>query len=156
MEIRFATKNDLDGLHRLLDQVGEVHHAGRPDLFKKGAHKYDNEALLELLDDPNYAVFCAVDENSWMMGYAFCMVQQHINHPVLTGIKTLYLDDLCVDESCRGQHVGKALLEHVAAYAKMNSFYNLTLNVWGFNESAIKFYESCGLHIQKIGMEQIL
>ncbi|MBP3399143.1 MAG: GNAT family N-acetyltransferase, partial [Erysipelotrichaceae bacterium] len=57
---------------------------------------------------------------------------------------------------CRGQHVGKSLYEYVLNYAKDNQYYNVTLNVWGFNESAIKFYESCGLSVQKIGMEKIL
>ncbi|MBQ7888140.1 MAG: GNAT family N-acetyltransferase [Erysipelotrichaceae bacterium] len=156
MNIRKATLNDLEGLHHLLDQVGEVHHQGRPDLFKPGAHKYHNDELINLFKDSNYTIFCAFDENNWMMGYAFCITQQHLNHPVLTDIKTLYIDDLCVDESCRGQHVGKSLYEYVLNYAKDNQYYNVTLNVWGFNESAMKFYESCGLSVQKIGMEKIL
>lgn len=156
MIIRKATERDIDGLSRLLDQVGEVHHLGRPDLFKQGAHKYSDADLIDLLHGNETTVFCAVDDNDWMMGYAFCIHQQHIGHPVLTDIQTLYIDDLCVDESCRNQHVGKALYTHVLAYAKDHGYYNVTLNVWGFNESAIRFYESCGLTIQKIGMEQIL
>ncbi len=33
---------------------------------------------------------------------------------------------------------------------------NLTLNVWADNVSAVGFYESLGMKIQKIGMEKIL
>ena len=91
-----------------------------------------------------------------MLGYAFCVWQQHINNEILTDIKTLYIDDLCVDETHRGQHIGKSLYEHVLAYAKENNFYNVTLNVWSLNESAMKFYEACGLVPQKVGMEHIL
>jgi len=40
--------------------------------------------------------------------------------------------------------------------AKAENCYNVTLNVWAKNESAKKFYESCGLTPQKIGMEKIL
>lgn len=156
MIIRKAGLQDLEGLNRLLDQVGEVHHLGRPDLFKAGAHKYHHKELIHLLQDPDYTIFCAVDEQDYLLGYAFCIRQQHQNHPVLTDIKTLYIDDLCIDETCRGQHIGKRLYEHVLSYAKAHDFYNVTLNVWGFNESAMRFYESCGLQIQKIGMEQIL
>ena len=36
------------------------------------------------------------------------------------------------------------------------TIYNVTLNVWSLNESAMKFYEKCGLKSQKIGMETIL
>lgn len=156
MNIRKATLDDMDGIHRLLDQVGEVHHMGRPDLFKQGAHKYTNDELIQLLNDPEMTIFCAVDQNNWVMGYAFCLSQQHLDHNVLTDIKTLYIDDLCVDETCRGQHIGKQLYHHVLDYAKRNKYYNVTLNVWGFNDSARHFYESCGMSVQKIGMEQIL
>jgi ribosomal protein S18 acetylase RimI-like enzyme len=63
---------------------------------------------------------------------------------------------VCVDETRRGQHIGKSLYEYVLAYAKENDFYNVTLNVWSLNESAMKFYEACGLKPQKVGMETIL
>ena len=83
------------------------------------------------------------------------LLQQTDSH-ILTNIRTLYIDDLCVDEACRGQHIGKALYQYVLSYAKEKGCYNVTLNVWACNESAIKFYEKCGLVPQKIGMEKIL
>ena len=82
--------------------------------------------------------------------------KQEINHNVLTDIKTLYIDDICVDENARGKHVGTALFDAVFAYAKENGFYNITLNVWSCNPGAIRFYEAMGLEPQKIGMEKIL
>ena len=90
------------------------------------------------------------------MGYAFCVYQQYVNNNILTDVKTLYIDDLCVDEDLRGQHVGKQLYDYVIAFAKEREFYNVTLNVWSCNEGAMKFYEKCGLKPQKIGMEVIL
>ena len=80
----------------------------------------------------------------------------HINNNILTDIKTLYIDDLCVDEEKRGMHIGKALCDYVVEFAKTEKCYNITLNVWSCNESAIKFYESCGLVPQKVGMEKLL
>ncbi len=71
-------------------------------------------------------------------------------------VKTLYIDDLCVDEEARGKHVGTALYEHVLHFAKENGYYNVTLNVWADNKKAVGFYEKLGLHVQKIGMEKIL
>ena len=79
-----------------------------------------------------------------------------MNNEILTDIKTLYIDDLCVDEARRGQHIGKSLYEYVLRFARENGFYNVTLNVWSLNESAMKFYEACGLVPQKVGMEKIL
>ena len=95
-------------------------------------------------------------EGDNVLGYAFCVYVQHIDNNILTDVKTLYIDDLCVDENARGKHVGKSLYEYVVNFAKENGFYNITLNVWELNEGAKRFYEKCGLSVQKTGMEFIL
>lgn len=156
MEIRRATAADIEGIDKLLHQVNMVHHNGRPDLFKAGGRKYTDEQLSALLADDTRPVFAAVDEAGHVLGYAFCILQQHPDDNILTDIKTLYIDDLCVDENIRGQHIGRRLYEYVKRYAKETGCYNLTLNVWACNESAKKFYERCGLVPQKYGMETIL
>lgn len=156
MEIRRAEERDLEGINRLLMQVCLVHHKGRPDLFRYGAKKYTDEQLKEIIRDAQRPIFVAADENQNILGYAFCIFQQHKNDNILTDIKTLYIDDLCVEENQRGQHIGSSLYQAVYTFAKQNYCYNVTLNVWSLNESAIKFYEACGLKPQKIGMEVIL
>lgn len=156
MKIRMAEKKDIPRIHELLAQVAMVHHKGRPDLFKYGQRKYTDEQLAEILNDKKRPVFAAVDENDTLQGYAFCVFQQHINDNILTDIRTLYIDDLCVDETKRGTHIGRTIYEAVLDYARKENCYNVTLNVWNCNESAMKFYEKCGLKPQKTGMETIL
>ena len=156
MQIRRAVKEDIQGMNRLLNQVLMVHHNGRPDLFKSGTKKYTDEELSAIIEDDSKPIFVAVDDKQEVMGYAFCVFVQHLDNNILTDIKTLYIDDLCVDETKRGQHIGKNLYEFVVKFAKEERCYNLTLNVWSCNESAMKFYEKCGLVPQKIGMEYIL
>lgn len=156
MNIRRAKRKDLNRINDLLLQVCMVHHKGRPDLFRFGAKKYTNEELEEILEDEERPVFVAVDENDYVLGYAFCIFQQHKENAVLTDVKTLYIDDLCVDERKRGKHIGKTLYDAVIAFAKEQECYNVTLNVWSLNENAMKFYQSCGMIPQKIGMETLL
>lgn len=156
MRIRRAEKRDLDGINALLFQVAMVHHQGRPDLFKPASKKYSDEELLSIIYNEETPVFVGVDEKEQVLGYAFCIFQQHIAHSILTDIRTLYIDDLCVDEKIRGQKIGKRIYEHVLAFAKEQGCYNVTLNVWELNEGAKRFYEACGLLPQKIGMEKIL
>lgn len=156
MVIRRAKNSDLPGMNKLLQQVLMVHHTGRPDLFKPNAKKYKDEELLEIIEDNEKPIFVAVNEEEEVLGYAFCVFQQHINNNILTDVKTLYIDDLCVDEEKRGMHIGKQLYQYVLDYARQSGCYNLTLNVWACNPTAMKFYERCGLVPQKIGMEQIL
>lgn len=156
MYIRRAKKEDMEGINKLLYEVLMVHHNGRPDLFKADAKKYTDEELAAIIADDAKPIFVAADENEEVLGYAFCIFQQHIGNNILTDVKTLYIDDLCVDETRRGMHIGKQLYEYVLAFAKAQGCYNVTLNVWACNESAMCFYEKCGLVPQKVGMEKIL
>lgn len=155
MHIRPARETDLKEINKLLYQVCNVHHSGRPDLFKAGAKKYTDEELIKIINDKKTPILAAADENDKVLGYAFCVFQEHKSGS-MTDIKTLYIDDLCVDEDSRGQHIGKTLYDAVLDFAKENGCYNVTLNVWSCNPGAIKFYEKCGLKPQKIGMEKIL
>lgn len=155
IKIRRAKACDLVALNKLLMQVLTIHHEGRPDIFKKGTKKYTDSELLEIISDDLRPIFVA-DDGKEVLGYAFCVISQHIGDNILTDIKTLYIDDLCVDEAARGRGVGRKLYEYVIDYAKSNGFYNVTLNVWACNKEAIGFYEKLELSPQKIGMEKVL
>lgn len=155
MGIRRANEKDIPALLDLLSQVLMVHHNGRPDLFKGNAVKYTKDELNKLLKDDNKPIFVAEIEGK-VSGYAFCIFQQHLNNNILTDIKTLYIDDLCIDKNMRGKGIGKAIFNFVMDFAKENECYNVTLNVWELNEGARKFYEACGFSVQKTGMEKII
>ena len=155
-KVRKANEKDIKRILELLVQVDMIHHIGRPDIFKGPATKYNAEELKAILNNEASPVFVCVDENDIPVGHAFCIHKQVRNDSILTDIKTLYIDDICVDSENRGKHIGKTLFDYVVAYAKENGFYNVTLNVWSCNDSALKFYESMGLVPQKIGMEMIL
>ena len=155
MEIRLANNTDIPGMIELLKQVGEVHHKIRPDLFRSGAQKYSENDLAELLQDEKRPIFVGVEEGK-MLGYCFCILEEVKDNPVLCDVKSLYIDDLCVDENIRGRHVGSRLYDHVCAYAKSIGCKSVTLNVWCGNDSAMAFYESRGMKPRKIYMETTL
>ena len=155
MVICKAQQVHIPGILNLLKQVGQVHHDIRPDIFRDGALKYDASALAQLLTDPNSPIFIA-EEQGRVLGYGFCKCNDHSGNPVFTGYRELYIDDICVDENCRGQGVGSAVYQAICRFAKEQGFYNITLNVWSFNESAMRFYEKCGMKPQRVFMETIL
>ena len=156
MSIRRAEEKDVPRIMDLLAQVLMVHHEGRPDLFKAPATKYTEEELRALLRDDTRPIFAWTDEKDELVGYCFCVLKQEIGNNILTDIKTLYIDDLCVDEYARGKGVGRALYDYVKDYARSIGCYNLTLNVWARNEAALRFYRGLGMQPQKYGMETIL
>ncbi len=155
MEIRRANTKDCKKIKDLLNQVLMVHHNSRPDLFKPNSRKYTDSELNDLIKDDMRPIFVAVIDGE-VMGYVFCILRQHKNNNILTDIKTLYIDDLCIDENARGKHIGTALYQFAKDYAKSIGCYNLTLNVWACNENARRFYDSMGLKPQSTTLETIL
>lgn len=152
MIVRKAVKSDISRIIELLHQVDMVHHDLRPDLFKPYTTKYDEQELEALLDDESKPIFVCVDEGM-VLGHAFCMTTEVRSDKLLQDIKTLYIDDICVDEQFRGRHVGKALYEHVRDYALSIGCNNMTLNVWEGNLPAESFYRNMGMKVQKTTME---
>ena len=153
--IRSAELRDIPALGRLLYEVHKVHSDVRPDLFKAGTRKYTDEQLEEILQSGERPVFVA-EQDGQVVGYAFCIPKQFVGDRSMTDVRTLYIDDLCVDEAARGKHIGTKLYDFVLDFAKRQGYYNVTLNVWADNKAAVKFYEKIGLRVQKIGMEKIL
>ena len=149
--IRKANHNDIERIIELLHQVNMVHHKIRPDLFKPNTTKYNELELETILHDDNKTIF--VYDDGMVLGYAFCQVSEVKNDQLLEDIKTLYIDDICVDENARGKHVGKALYEFTRDYAHSIGCNNITLNVWEGNVAALQFYKKMGMKVQKTTME---
>ena len=167
-KVRKANKNDIGRIIELLHQVNMVHHVLRPDLFKPYTTKYDEHELESLLDDDSRPVFVYVEGpgpdseadtehgqkgEETVLGHAFCQITEVKGHKLLQDVKTLYIDDICVDETARGKHIGKALYEFVRDYAVSAGCNNITLNVWEGNNAALSFYRNMGMAVQKTTME---
>ena len=155
MEIRLAKPEDTLGILALLEQIGRLHYALRKDMFQAQARKFGASQILARLNNPNMPTFVAV-EGDQVLGYSFCEIKSFDKHPVIADHKELYLEDLCVDEACRGQGIGEKLYAFICAYGKEQSCYNLTLNVWSCNEKALRFYEKMGMLPQRVVMETLL
>lgn len=153
--IRKAKANDITRVLDLLSQVNDVHAEGRPDFFIKGKRKYNESDLVKIIGDENTPVFVCEEDND-VKGYAFCVMQDlskcHNLHPD----KSLYVDDICVDEHYRRHGVGRKLYDFVIQYAKNEGCFNVTLNVWDKNPEAKAFYENMGMKVQKVCMEVVL
>lgn len=154
MIVRRAENKDIEKMTKLLGEVLEIHADLRPDIFVHGTTKYTRAELEEKIKDDFAPIFVADDEGE-TVGYAFCVIEDHPATTNTRAMKTLYIDDLCVDENCRGKHVGKILYDYVLDFARGIGCYNVTLNVWEGNE-ARRFYEKMGMRVRKTMMETVL
>lgn len=156
MNIRRAIEKDIPKVMQLLNQVLELHANIRPDIFISGTTKYTTEELAGILRDSSKPVYVAVDDRDECIGYAFCQLREQPFSENMIPFTSLFIDDLCVDETTRGQHIGESLFEYVKQEAKRMGCYEVTLNVWSGNSSAEKFYEKMGMQTKERQMEYIL
>lgn len=154
--VREAEKKDIPAIMELLKQVNNVHAEGRPDIFISNRTKYTSHEVEELLHSVKDKIFIHEETNGEADGYCFCQLHDSSGHSNLKPIKSLYIDDLCVHENCRGRKIGESLFRHAKEWAEKEGCHNLTLNVWSLNPGAISFYEKMGLTPQKMTMESIL
>ncbi len=155
MEISRAKESDKEKVLELLNQVLEIHHQIRPDIFMPGKTKYTEEMLLDMFKDDNNPIYVAREDGT-VLGYAFCELMEVPFSTTMVPHKSLFIDDLCVDKNIRSKGVGKALFEYVKQEAKRMGCYEVTLNVWEGNDSAISFYNRMGMKIKEYQMEYIL
>ncbi len=153
--VRRAEEKDAEKTMQLLSEVLELHAKLRPDIFISGRTKYTRDQLRDIFRDDETLVFVAADDSGEVVGYAFCVMKQPPFSTNMRPVRTLYIDDLCVDENCRGQHVGTILFDHVKRYAREQGCYDVTLNVWEGN-SAREFYDKMGMFVKETQMEIIL
>ena len=147
MIIRKAEEKDIPRILELLKQVLQIHADIRPDIL---------DELAELLKNKEKPIYVAVDENDVCRGYAFCQLQEQPFSNNMVQFKSLFIDDLCVDQEARDQHIGESLFEYVKSEAKQLGCYEVTLNVWAGNTPAEKFYEKMGMRTKERQMEYIL
>lgn len=156
MVIRKAEEKDIPRILKLLAQVLQIHADIRPDIFIPGTTKYTVDGLIELLKNEEKPIYVAVDEADVCVGYAFCQLQEQPFSNNMVPFKSLFIDDLCVDQEVRGRHIGESLFEYVKKEAKQLGCYEVTLNVWTGNTSAEKFYDKMGMQTKERQMEYIL
>jgi len=154
MVIRFAQNQDITDILNLLEQVNLIHHQARPDILKEGT-KYTYDEVATIIENPQRPILVAV-ENNHVLGYMFGVFQETEEDNILVAEKSLYIDDICIDQDARGKHVGQALYQATKELAADTGCRRITLNVWAFNDSAKSFYEKMGMQTFKTMLEDIL
>ena len=154
--VRKAEKKDAAKIAQLLETIAELHHQGRPDLYGGGGAKYDISAVEEKISNEDEIILVAVNDDDEVMGYTMSKIYDVEQDGIKLAHRKMYIDDVCVDANFRKHGIGRILMDATKQRAIDAHCHICDLNVWAFNENAVKFYESCGMTKQRIYMEYIL
>lgn len=154
MKIREATKEDIEQIIFLLQQISELHYISRPDIFKRKSKNDLKEYAIENLENNEKKTIVATDEKLRINGILICKVKEVKCHNNLKSSRILWIEELCVDGECRKNGIGKMLMLEAENIAKNLNCERIELNCWEFNESAIKFYREIGMKTQRRIMEK--
>ena len=144
-QIRNAVPEDCQRIRPLQKEIAQLHHEGRPDLFKTEARYFSEEDFLHRLQNENHTVLIAEGKDGQVVGYAFAWVKRIRSHSTYVDFDCFYIDDICVLKAYQGRGIGRQLFTCCKEKAKTLKCKNIDLSVYDFNSSAIAFYNACGM-----------
>lgn len=145
MQIRNMVLDDYKEVDRLMAQVHKLHVNGRPDLYIDVEHIYSFNQYKQMVENEDMITILAETEEKVV---GICMVSMRARTGMVNR-RTAYMDDLCVDETCRGKGIGKALFLYAKEQSMKMGAERLDLMVWNFNDDARHFYEKMGMTPQR-------
>lgn len=135
--IRPSVSADVAAMMQLIHELA---------VFEKAPNEVvaNAETLLQsgFQEHPLFVAWVA-EKDGLIVGMALC----YIRYSTWKG-PVLYLEDLIVTESFRGNGIGKALFEKCIAHAKHNNYRRMVWQVLDWNTPAIDFYKDYGAQIE--------
>lgn len=110
------------------------------DFYKVKTPEHCADHVWQWIFDADESFWCdvAVDAEGQLIGF----VQYQLMHRSLGGSKVCYLSDLFVNPDKRQSGTGKALIDHVMAFAKHNSIVNVRWLTQDSNATAKRLYDT--------------
>lgn len=152
--IRKIIASDYNEINKLVYQVHELHYSNRPDIYVDG-NPLPIEYFNEILNDDTSFNYVYEEDNK-ICGLLIATKHTNRSIPISKQRTTYFIEDIVVDKSFRRKGIGKKLYYFLKEQANKENIDAIELNVWAFNESAIKFYESLGMSVKNMKLEQIL
>jgi GNAT superfamily N-acetyltransferase len=133
---------DLEAVNKLLHQTSLLHSEGVPEFFANHEMLLTEEAFAKHLAEENTVLLCAEDENGMVCGICHMSLNTRSG---FVDLKNAHIENIVVDENCRGQGIGHALMAEAEKRAKEWGAVHLNLLCWDFNDGAYRLYESLGM-----------
>lgn len=149
--IRKANIDDIPRLLELLLDINKIHVEGRSDIFNPNVTKFSYDDLKDIIENNKLFINVYTIDNL-VIGYLMAEIQL-IESNLLKNRKIYFIHDFCIDSKYRHHGIGKELFKYSKEESINLNCDSIELNVWSFNDSAIKFYESLGFKVRSQIME---
>lgn len=134
--IRPGTPDDLDSVHQLIQELAEFER--EPDAVETTVDSMQEDGF----GDRSVFQFFVAEDQEKIVGLALYFY----SYSTWKG-KCLYLEDLIVTESYRGQGLGRRLLDAVVMKAQAENAKRVVWQVLDWNTPTIDFYKSLGAEL---------
>ena len=148
--LELARPGDREAVNALALQIHELHVAWRPDIYEMFSELYPEDRFLEAVKQRQLYV---ARVNGITVGYVLLKIRDY-DWPGVVRRKVMVIEELCVEELCRGQGIGKQIMEDVWALSRAFRCTDLQLGVYPQNDDAVGFYQKCGFTIRSITMQR--
>lgn len=133
VRVRRMTEADAEAVNGLVAQLGYPNDIGKTET-----------AIRAILGSEVGDAFVAEDGDGRVVGWAHVFIVPHIESG-----PNAELGGLVVDEEYRGHGAGRALVDHVLAWARERGAAELSLRSNIVRDGAHKFYKHLGFEVQK-------
>ncbi len=150
--VRFAEFNELQRINEIREQVNDLHVSGRPDIFRPGFVTELRQRIYECFDSEECRIIAAFCGET-LCGFASVQYVNKPQSPYNLERKIYQVEEIGVDKAYRRKGAGGAMIEFMKRDARKKGFDRIELDMWEFNESALKFYHSAGFSEYRRYME---
>lgn len=148
--LQLARPEDREAVDALAKQVHAMHVSWRPDIYEMVETMYTEQRFLEAIRQRQLYT-AKIDKDT--VGYVLVKIRDY-DWPGMVRRKVMLIDEICVHESCRGQGIGRQMMEDVQALARAFRCTDMQLGVYPQNDDAVAFYQKCGFTIRSIDMQR--
>jgi len=145
--IRKANIEDYEKINNLFWQSDYFHYNNEPYIYEKTNDGCRTREYIETLLNDKTNIFIVLEKEKEIIGFLIAYEETKGHLPFHKKRKYIVLDNIVIDENYRNNGYGEKLLNYIIEYAKNGNYNDILLNVYKFNENAIKLYEKKGFKI---------
>ena len=141
---RVATINDYQGLSEVYQEDDDYHADGLPSVFIKTSIPARDQGYIKSILEDDESILLVAEKNKIIVGLVHAQIRNTPNLPIVKPIKYAYVMDIAVRSEFRSLGIGNILMDEVKEWALSKRAHQIRLNVWNFNQTAMRFYRDLG------------